>query len=356
MLTLFKRKDAAIYYMRGTVAGLYVYESTKCSHKPTAEIMRIKRQAELLQTRAFGKAQTLTFAQAALTYIEGGGERRFLGKIIKHFGPDAMIKDTDNAAILAAARALYPDASPATINRQLITPISAVVNMAADEGLTRHRRFKRRKAPKTPTRWLTPEEAERLLACASDHLRPIIMVLIGTGARTSEALGIEAAFYYPNTSEIWLPNVKNGIPRMLKMPGRTARALHHSQPPDVGRIFLTPKNKPYVLRENGGGQIAQAFGLAVTAAKLPGRVTPHTLRHTWATWFYGQTKDFGGLLDLGGWQKPEIAQGYRKIAPGDLGKRLLDHGWDFTDLDSRVDLSPRLTLQDLRPKGKNRSI
>lgn len=350
MLKLSRRKNAGNFYLRGTVAGQYIYESTQCSQRATADQIRIKREGEILKTHIHGKSATLTFASAALTYIELGGERRFLAKIIRHFGPDTMLNDIDNGTVNDAARAIYPDAAPATINRQLITPISAVINMAADEGMTRHRRFKSRKTPKTPTRWLTPEEAERLLACASDHLRPIIMVLLGTGARTSEALGIEAAFYYPNTSEIWLPNVKNGVPRMLKLPSRAARALHHHTPPSVGRIFLTPKNLPYVLRDNGGGQISRAFGLAVIAAKLPGRVTPHTLRHTWATWYYSATRDFGGLLDLGGWQKPEMAQGYRKIAPGDLGARLLAHGWDFTDLDSRAHLAPRLVLQDLRPK------
>jgi hypothetical protein len=34
-------------------------------------------------------------------------------------------------------------------------------------------------------------------------------------------------------------------------------------------------------------------------------------------------------MDLGGWDKADTANRYRKIAPDDLGARLLAHGWDF---------------------------
>lgn len=329
MLKLSRRKDKGNWYLRGTVAGQRVYESTGVSHKPTAEAIRIKRESELLARRVHGKGATLTFAEAALAYLQAGGEARFLGPIIEHFGPDTLVEDVDNAAVNSAAAALYAEAAPATVNRQLITPISAVITMAADEGLTRHRRFKRRKVPKSSCRWLTPEEAERLIDAADDHLRPILYCLLGTGARTSEALGVEAAFYYPNTSEIWLPETKNDHPRMLQMPSRTRDAIEASGPPDVGPIFRTPKGRPYVLRHNGGGQIQAAFNKARDAAGIDPAVTPHSCRHTWATWYYAATRDFGRLLDLGGWQKADMAMHYRKMAPGDLADRLTAHGWDF---------------------------
>lgn len=335
MLKLFRRADKGNFYIRGTVAGCRVYESTGVSHRPTADAIRIRRESELLARRAYGKAQTLTFAEAALSYMQGGGESRFMARILHHFGPDTLIDDVDNAMINDLIAKHCGHLAPATINRQVITPISAVVNMAADEGLTRLRKFKRRKVPKMGKIWITPEEAERLINAASDHLRPILFCLLGTGARTSEVLGLDAAFYYPNTNEAWLPDTKNGHPRMLRMPERAARAIDASNPPDVGPIFLTPKGKPYVLRQNGGGQIAKAFNDARDAAGIDPAVTPHKLRHTWATWYYAATRDFGGLLDLGGWEKPEMAQGYRKIAPADLADRLLAHGWDFENLDTR---------------------
>lgn len=334
MFKLCRRQKGGNFYLRGTVAGQSLFESTGTRDRTAADAIRIRRESEIIARHAYGKGPTLTFAEAALTYMDSGGQARYLPRILRHFGPDALLDEIDNAAVNAAAIALYPDAAPATINRQLITPISAVVSMAAANDLARHRTFKRRTVPRGRTRWLTPEEAERLIACADPHLVPILSCLLGTGARVSEALGTQAQFYYPNTGEIWLPDTKNGHPRMISLPRRALDAITAAGVPATGRIFLTPKGKPYVLTDDSGdhrgGQIKGAFDKARDAAGLGPDVVPHTLRHTWATWFYAATKDFGGLLDKGGWQKSDMAQRYRKIAPADLADRLLDHGWNFT--------------------------
>lgn len=333
MYKLFRRKTGGNYYLRGTVAGQPVFESTGTSNRAAADAIRIRRESEILARHAYGKAATLTFAEAALTYMQSGGQARYLPRILHHFGADTLVDDIDNGAINTAAAALYPDAAPATINRQLITPISAVITMAAANDLTRHRIFKRRKVPPGRTRWLTPEEAERLIGHADPHLVPILFCLLGSGARVSEALGTQAQFFYPNTREIWLPDTKNGHPRMISLPARACDAILAADVPDTGRIFLTPKGKPYLLSadtsDHRGGQIKAAFDKARDAAGLGADVVPHSLRHTWATWYYSATKDFGGLLDKGGWQKSDMAQRYRKIAPADLPGRLLDYGWDF---------------------------
>lgn len=340
MLKLIRRKPGGNYTMRGTVKGQAVYESTGTSNRALAEAIAIKREKEISERRALGKAATLTFAEAALTYMDAGGESRFLRPIINYAGAETMLADIDNNWINGAAREIYPTAADATINRQLITPVSSIYTMAADEGLVPYRRFKRRKVKKKAVRWLTPEEAEALLAHADDHVRPIIACLLGTGARTSEALGVEAHFYYPATGEIYLPEVKNTHPRMLRMPRRALDYIQASKPPEAGRIFLTPAGRPFVIRENAGGHIQHAFNRARDAAGLeakgPRKVTPHTCRHTWATWYYSATKDFGGLIDLGGWEKADMANHYRKNAPADLADRLLDHGWNFTELGTNI--------------------
>ncbi|MBV1864244.1 MAG: tyrosine-type recombinase/integrase [Rhodobacteraceae bacterium] len=347
MLKLFRRTKKGNYFLRGTIAGKSVYESTGVNGYAAANTIRQRRETELMHRHTAGTGAALTFAEAALTYLSTGGEGRFLANILQHFGVDTLLADIDNAALTRAAARLYPNARPATINRQLITPVSAVVTMAANEGHTQQRKFRRHKDDKPRTRWLSPEEFERLIDNASDHLRPILACLVGGGFRTSEALGIEAQYYHPATGEIWLPDVKNNHPRMIRLPARSIDMMQGAQMPDVGPIFLTPKGKPYRLRKNSGGQISVAFNKARAAANLGEEVTPHTLRHTWATWYYAATRDFGGLLDIGGWQKSDMAQRYRKIAPADLPDRLQAHGWDFTALDRRTGTAPKTATPKL---------
>lgn len=326
-------KRGSIYYLRGTVAGLSVYESTGLGDRRAAEIKRARREAELIERSAFGRAATLTFAEAALAYIRAGGETRYLAPLIAHFGPKRRLSEIDNDAVAEAARALYPTAAPATINRQVVTPISAVYTMAAQDGHAPPRSFRRRKAPPPRLRWLTPEEAERLIRAGQDkrdhRTLAAILFMLGTGCRTGEALALTVQHLHLDTAQAWIADAKNGEARMVDFPDRTRRFLAASGLPEAGAVFRTPKGLPYKLHTGSGGQMQTAFNALRDAAGLGDDVTPHTLRHTWATWYYAATRDFIRLMALGGWKKPDIAIGYTKLAPADLPARLAKHGWAF---------------------------
>jgi hypothetical protein len=86
-----------IYYVRGTVRGTSVYETTGTSDENAAEEIRIKREAQLLEDSIHGRKATVSFAEAASSYLDSGGSPRFLGEydertkrwsgLIGHFGP-----------------------------------------------------------------------------------------------------------------------------------------------------------------------------------------------------------------------------------------------------------------------------
>lgn len=322
-------KRGKTYYLRGTLAGQRVYESTRISDRRAADAYRARREQEILERVTLGVTANLTFAQAALTYLETGGEPRFIAPILKHFGPRFRLVDMDNDAINAAAKALYPTAAPATINRQLITPISAIYKLASDEGKTPARNFRRRKTPQGRKRWLTPEEAEALLNACDTRLAPMVAFLLGTGVRTNELFRLTRDQLHLDTCEAWIPLSKNDAPKMVTFPLRTRHYLARSGLPEAGAVFRTPKGQAYKIRENGGGQIETAFATARDAAGLGPDVTPHVLRHTWATWYWAQTKDLLALMSHGGWKKSDVAMEYTKLAPADLPDRLLKFGWDF---------------------------
>lgn len=347
-LKLHKRTGSPFWHITGTVNGQRIRKSLgiELAFKAEAEAYKARLEADLVARRAYGKRATYTFAEAALAYIESGGEARFLAKIIAHFGPDTALAAIDGQAIREAERALFPHVAPATVNRQLITPISAIYNLAADEGLAEHRRFRKRKGDQIRTRWLAPEEIEALLTAAraqAPHLMPVLAMLIGGGLRVSEALRVTVSTYHASTGEILVAQSKNGTARLVKLPRRAAEIMR-AHLPEAGVICLTPKRKPYVITPGRGGQISTAFDAARAAAGLGPEVTPHTLRHTWATWFYAQTRDFGGLLDQGGWRKSDMAMRYRKIAPEDLAARMAAHGWDFTRAPDPAARSGRLRI------------
>lgn len=339
-ITLTKR--GAIYYARGTVAGEHIRESTQCRRKVDAEEWARRREREILARHTEGPAARLTLAEAALDYMNAGGEGRFLRPILEHFGPDYLLRDLDNAAVNAAEAEIYPNAKPATVNRQLITPLRAVLNFAAEDGRTPLRKLRTRKGDVARTRWLRPAEAEALLDHAGDNLRPLLACYMGTGARVSELLRAGAHDFHPATGEIWLDDTKTDNPRMLRMPARARDLLLAAGIPAEGPLMRkSPGGDPYTLRPRQVPFIA-AFRRARRDAGLGSDVTPHVLRHTWATWYYAQTRDFGGLLDLGGWTVADMANRYRKTAPDDLAAQLRKHGWRFDKLGANL---PRIRPQ-----------
>jgi len=341
-LTLYKRGD--IWHIRGTVAGQRIRQSTGTGHKGQADALRIRLEAEAFERHTLGRDASLTFAQAALTYMQSGGEARFLAPILTHFGPKTRLVDVDNDAVNTCAAQLYPNAAAATINRQVITPISAVINMAVDDGLCAPRRLRRRKVKQGRTRWLTPAEAEALIGVADARLGAMLHFLLGTGTRSGEMLKLDVADLDLEAQEAFIAETKTAQPRRVRFPQRTKRALAAYGLPELGRVFRTPKGKPYVIRENGGGQIAEAFKQAREKAGLGADVTPHVCRHTWATWFWAQNKDLVALMAHGGWDTPSIALHYTKLAPASLARDLLEHGWEFRS-DISTDHEPANPIQ-----------
>lgn len=303
-----------------------------------------QKKAEQLWREAWTEAleepvrpRATPFYAAARAYVADGGEARFLGPLVEFFGPGTTIDEIGPAELTQAAEALYPGRAPDTIRRQVRVPVSAVIRHARGE--------RRRPSTDRPrTRWLTPEEAERLLDAAARltlprHPEPErytlakIAAMLGTGMRTGECFAAETRHYNPATRQLWIPAEEAGAgktagaARWVRFP---ARAVELMGPlPVAGRMFRTPYGQPIQLRRGGGGQMQAAFARAREAAGLGADVTPYVLRHTWATWFYAQTLDFGGLMDQGGWRKADMANRYRKLAPDDLADRLLAHGWDF---------------------------
>ena len=100
-----------------------------------------------------------------------------------------------------------------------------------------------------------------------------------------------------------------------------------------GATFRRDDGKPYADRERlAGGQIRSAWATACRRAGLLNpihdekgngigvkpSITPHDLRHTWASWFYAVTKDPLLLRDEGGWSTLSMVERYAHLMPTEL--------------------------------------
>jgi integrase len=327
------RAGLSPYYRgRGHFLDVYVDRSTKVR---TAELARkiIRTWEHEIQSGRFGVKTEPTFASAALTYMQAGGERRPLVKLLPLLG-DTKMRLIDQAAIDNAAVTLLPNATAATRNREVYTPISAVAKHNGYEF-----KIKRPKGwrGKIVREWLWPEQAWRIVHAAQDldaEVGLLVMTAIFTGLRISELLSLRCGDLRLQENFAWARTSKNGEPQPLHLPNHLVTRLEN-HPRGLDR----PGERVFRFHR-GGGLSFKLIQACAVASGLPlpkriGRGSPwpvladyefdfvswHTFRRTYATWMrrYGDLDD-KALVDTGRWKTIESASRYSQTVVSEAAR------------------------------------
>jgi integrase len=281
------------YYGRGTYLGVFVNRSTQASRPALAKRI-IKAWESEIERGRFNTKNGLTFMSAAVSYIKAGGDKRALAKLIAHFG-EKLVKEIDQRMIDTAAAELFPSHSNATRNREVYSPVSAVLKHA---GLDFRIRRPKGSRGRVLTGWLWPEEAERLIREAvkiDPEFGLLCLFLLFTGLRLSEGtLRFTCDKLRLSESYAFIPTTKNGEPRPVYLPPQLVAALaNHPRGLERGhqRVFRhRPSGRLYALLYRA----AEAAGV-----NLPNREAFHIFRHTYGAWM----RRYAGS-DLRGWSQP----------------------------------------------------
>jgi integrase len=323
-LTVLRRKSTGALTITGTVAGTRVRRRAQSNDPRLAAEEAAALEADLLRTAWHGERRgSRTFAEAALSYLEADARsehtKSYVRRMLFALGGEVRLGQVDQDAATRLRRILLkPDAKPSTYLRQVVTPLRAILRHAADRGWCNPPRIA---APKTPggrTRYLLPDEAERLIAVTAPHLQPLIVFLIGTGARMAEAVYLDwrDADLTGARAIFWADRTKTGKRRNAALPPRVITALANL-PYREGPIFLSDKRRPYADRRGAyGGQIKKGWYGAIRRAGLDPELTPHDLRHTWASWHYAVHRDLLALKIEGGWSSVALVERYAHLLPG----------------------------------------
>jgi integrase len=175
-----------------------------------------------------------------------------------------------------------------TARRELET-LSAAINYCHKEGyLIYVPRLSLPKKAKGKTRWLTRNEAARLLSAARHvpHLRTFILIGLYTGTRSAAILGLQ---WMPNTAGGWI-DLEAG----LLFRGAEGRVETNKRQPAcplpvklLAHLARARRRTVRFVIEYDGERVQKlrrSWRTACRAAGLGADVTPHTLRHTAVTW------------------------------------------------------------------------
>jgi integrase len=300
------------FTVRGTYLGVYVERTTGTADRSKARqvLNGIKRDIE---GGSFKSRKGLTFAAAAIAYIRAGGDDRFIGPLNDHFG-DTPADEIRQAEIDEAADKLYPGETAATRNRQVYTPMSAILKHNGIDFAIR-----RPKGAEGETRldWLWPEQADKLFdAAAFDPEFQIFLTLLTyCGPRLSEALSVKVDDVRLQESFAFIGKTKNGSPRPVHLPPVVVAALAN-HPRGMDR----PGDRLFRFRKNGA--LYLLMDRVRSQASLPMHVTFHTLRHTWATWMRRYAGlDVKGLVATGAWADEKSASRYGHVIVSEEARR-----------------------------------
>lgn len=334
MLKAVKRPGTPFYIARGTINGKRIERSTGCRKKADAD--QRCREIEAEETRNQAVAGSLRFDQAVAIYLTANPDARYIAPALRHFR-NTPVAEINNAAMRAAANAIYPSAAPATIRRQLYTPVKAILNLCAEDDLCAVPKLKAPAGGNSRTVFFMPDQADKIISFlagdSNPHYAPMVTTLIGQGIRIGEAVALEWPDVSLDARIAILRDTKNGEERRITLIDRVVAALSTIRPERaVGPVFKRLDGTAFPASDpakNGGGQIRSPFERAVIAAGLdPRRFTPHVCRHTWATWYYAQTKDPLRMKEEGGWKSDQWLR-YTKLATPELGALAAAHGWHF---------------------------
>jgi integrase len=289
-----------IWYAVGTVAGKRIRQSLETRDRSTAEELRAQFEARLWKRHTYGEEAVRTFEEAALSYMQQGGERRYIPKVLRYFKGRA-IGSIKPAEIRAAALVLYPNGSPATRNRQAIIPARAVVNHAHDMGWCGAIRVKQFDVPKSRKHspvgraWLDAFIAEADKS-GLPHLSAIVLFMHQTGARISEAVNLKGEHVDLGARVVVLEKTKTDEwhPRYL-----SAEC--------VARIAaLGPRKGEHVFRYTDTRAVNRRMKAVAKRAGIVIRSTHSAGRHSFATNTLSAGARIKDAMDAGGWKSAKL--------------------------------------------------
>lgn len=330
---LYKPQGSEKFVIRITRGGRRIFETTGTGDEKLAAEFYDRFMADLWEQDRLGVAPDHTWEEAVLLYmrekqlegIRGIEERIMRLKWLDGFLSGKMLREIDSALLeqIADAKRLEPKRGvrkkdkPVTEDTvaKYIKLIKAILNTAVHKGwLTNVPRIKVRES-RARIRWITREQAARLVAVCPMPYRPIIQFALMTGLRSDNIRTLKwEQIDMPNRRIYFNPEqMKTGKPFVCYLNREAIDAIRQCMGRHTEYVFVNQHGELYGNLNNG------TWSRAVEKAGLTD-FRFHDLRHTWATWHLQSGTSLYELQRLGGWSNLSMVQRYAHLAEDQLGR------------------------------------
>ena len=283
------------------------------------------------------KKKDLTFDQAKELFLAwaqsnkrpktAGGYESCMNRLAEFFG-GKRLSDVHPFMIERYKQKRLSEGAKVSVNRELSrlrTMFNLCITWKKFEGANPVSRFPRAPESRGRVRFLSDAEESALLAEAREPVQSLIILGIHTGLRVqSEGLSLtwDNVNFSQKTVTVEDHFAKNGETRTVPLNSialaslkglreRAGNAGHGLQ-----EVFVCQKGSPKFgnLRWEPLKSFKTAFSTACKHAKLSADVTPHVLRHTFASRLVMRGADLRTVQELGGWKSLTMVQRYAHLS------------------------------------------
>ncbi len=326
---IYKRADSSYWWINATLAnGKRIRQSSGTEDRAEAEAFLAKIKLDAYREVHFGVKPHRTWQEAVVRYLEVKATLksfRDVKRICVHLHPylgNLTLNQINGDVVWSIVQGeLKKGNKAATVNRYLAT-VRNLLRTARDEWqwLDHIPKIRLLSGEVERDRWLSKEEADRLLAVCPPHLAAVVQFALSTGCRAREILGLEWSRVDLKRQTAWINQTKNGTPRGVPL-NKSALLVLQQQVGKHPQFCFTYEGSPIRYNITNSAWI--------TALKRAGLADFrfHDLRHTWASWHRQSGTSCDELKELGGWKTRSMVDRYAKFATEHLAKAAnrLDH-------------------------------
>ena len=312
-------KRGGIWYIRfADQEGNLQRESTHTGNKNAAKQLLAIRKAEVLQRKynPIKRREKRTFQDYSDEFLRWAKVntkkksferyRTSVRQLLLHFKEKKM-DELKRKDIESFKEKRKEEVSAASINRDLACLKKLYNNAIADEVVDSNpvAKINFMKEPIRSPHFLSEEQAAKLIrACDNIALKTFVIIGLNTGMRLNEILSLKWEQINFIDKIITLHNTKNSQEDSIPLTADVLRQLE-----SIPRI-----SEYVVVKEDGTRYVnfMKQWKKLIEKAKI-GKVTPHVLRHTWATALVRAGVDLMTVKELGRWSDLKLVTRYSHI-------------------------------------------
>lgn len=309
----YRQKDSAYWWISYTDAtGRRIRRSsgTENHADAKAEEQRLRSQSHTTRRKAGGSVDVGTILAEYLKRDRLSPRNKSIARALADHFADHDAASLDSSAIYAYVDHRRQLVSDSTIRRDL-TLLGAAINEYNKRHGTNFPNPTRAadvREPEGRVRWITEEEAERLIACASPVVADFIKIGLYTGMRSGEILGLTWDRVDFDRSTIRLESIHTKTRRSRTIP------MHPTAREALRSCQARNSESPHVFVIES---VKKGFAGACKRAGITD-YTPHDMRHTMASWLVQQGVSLYEVRDILGHSSIKLTERYSHLAPENL--------------------------------------